>query len=206
MLKLHDIMATDVVTVSPETTLRDAMDILSAHNVGGAPVVSGEKLVGVVTSSDLMAFLATLPGVPTERPPEGEWAPWEEAPTLEAEVEKGDEGAAAFFSEMWDDAGADVTARMEAVRGPEWNVLDEHDVSEIMTRAPLATLPPNAGADAAGELMKQKKIHRVLVTEGDRLVGIVTALDLARAAGEHRLTTRVYAFNRDDLFRDREKE
>jgi predicted transcriptional regulator len=77
-------------------------------------------------------------------------------------------------------------------------------VSEVMTRPPLATLPPDAGVEAAADLMKQRRIHRVLVTKDDALVGIVSALDVAEAVAEQLLTKRTYAFNRDDEFRDAE--
>ena len=110
--------------------------------------------------------------------------------------------ASAFFSEMWDDAGADTSERMSSLAGPEWNVLEEHDVSEVMTRTPLVTLPPDADVELAAELMRRDGIHRVLVTEGETLVGIVSALDVAKAAADHRLTRRTYVFNRDGDFTD----
>ena len=101
---------------------------------------------------------------------------------------------------MWDDAGADLTERFVGTAGPEWNKLEEHDVSEVMTRVPLVTLEPGADVEMAADLMKSKAIHRVLVTEGDKLVGIVSALDITRAVADHKLTRRTYVFNRDQDF------
>jgi IMP dehydrogenase len=43
----------DPVTVSPETSIREVLDITHAHNISGVPVVEGESLVGIVTSRDL---------------------------------------------------------------------------------------------------------------------------------------------------------
>ena len=37
-------------------------------------------------------------------------------------------------------------------------------------------------------------MHRILVIEHDRLVGIVTALDLAKAVADHRIAERTYVF------------
>ncbi|HVX38596.1 MAG TPA: CBS domain-containing protein [Gemmatimonadaceae bacterium] len=201
MLKLRDIMTTDVLTVTPETSVLDAMDLLGRRHVSGAPVVSGGTLVGVVTATDLMAFASSLSGVPTERELHDEWGIWGEE-SVEEEVEQEAEPASAFFSELWDDAGADTAERMAHVSGPEWNVLAEHDVSEVMTRTPLATLPPDADVESAADLMRRDAIHRVLVTDGGTLVGIVSALDVARAAAEHKLTRRTYVFNRDGDFSD----
>ena len=51
MLALRDIMTADVVTVSPQTTLREAMELLAQRHLSGAPVVSGGELVGVVSAT-----------------------------------------------------------------------------------------------------------------------------------------------------------
>jgi CBS domain-containing protein len=39
----------------------------------------------------------------------------------------------------------------------------------------------------AAEMMKKRKVHRVLVTDGEALVGIVTAMDITKAAADQRL-------------------
>jgi len=74
MLRLRDIMATDVVAISSEASVREAMELLSRHHVSGAPVVNGSTLVGVVSATDLMEFAAALPGVPTELDTREEWS------------------------------------------------------------------------------------------------------------------------------------
>lgn len=203
MLRLRDIMTTETVTLTPETTVREAMELLARHHVSGAPVVSGGNLVGVVSGTDLMSFAAALSGVPTENDTNEEWGEWSE-PSMSDDVEAGDEPASAFFSDMWDDAGAEVTGRIGNSSSPEWNVLEEHDVSELMTRTPLATLGPDATAESAAELMRTKGIHRVLVTDDGRLVGIVSALDIATAAADGRFTNRKYVFNHSPDYDDRE--
>ena len=200
MLRVRDIMTTDLVTVSPEMTVREVMELLGQRHLGGAPVVSGGTLVGVVTGSDLMTFAASLSGVPTEREPGDYWS----GPSLADDVAQENEPASAFFSDMWEDAGADVTERFADVATPEWNALEEHDVSEVMTHTPLTTIAPDASAESAADLMRQRGIHRVLVTEGDTLVGILTALDIARAAADHRFTRRTYVFNSSTKFNERE--
>jgi predicted transcriptional regulator len=176
---------------------------LARHHVSGAPVVSGDDLIGVVSGTDLMSFAAALSGVPTENDTTEEWGEWSEA-SIGDDVEAGNEPASAFFSDLWDDAGAEVTGRISSTSTPEWNVLEEHDVSELMTRTPLATLGADATAEAAAELMRTKGIHRVLVTDGAKLVGIVSALDIATAAADGRFTSRKYVFNRTNEYDDRE--
>lgn len=190
MLRLRDIMTPEVRTVSPELSIRDAMDFLVANHISGAPVVANGKVVGIVTASDLLAFAASLPGVPAEHPDQEEWGEFASPP----EWTEGDEAPGAFFTDMWDDAGADVSERIEAVSGPEWNVLLEHTVSEAMTAAPLCMLSPNDTVEVAAGYMQRTGVHRVLVMEGGQLVGIVTSMDLARAVADHKLTTRTYTF------------
>jgi CBS domain-containing protein len=195
-------MTTDVLTVTPETSIREAMELFGRHHVSGAPVLSGGKLAGVVSGTDLMTFASALPGVPTERDMVDESDVYDEQ-SVEQDVEEEREPASAFFSEMWDDAGADVTERAASVDSPEWNFLEEHDVSEVMTRSPLATLPPDADVEEAADLMKDKRVHRVLILDGESLVGIVTAMDITKAAADRRLTRQTLTASRDESSRDR---
>ena len=43
----------DPITVTPDTSIQDVMQIVRARNISGVPVVDGEQLVGIVTSRDL---------------------------------------------------------------------------------------------------------------------------------------------------------
>ena len=55
MLQARDIMTSEVITVSPQTTVLDLARLLAQHKINGAPVVDDEgRLVGVVTQSDLI--------------------------------------------------------------------------------------------------------------------------------------------------------
>jgi IMP dehydrogenase len=40
------------ITVTPDTTIREVLDLTAIHNISGLPVVEGEDLVGIVTSRD----------------------------------------------------------------------------------------------------------------------------------------------------------
>lgn len=52
-------------------------------------------------------------------------------------------------------------------------------IREIMSM-PLITINPDATVAKLTELMSDKKIHKVPVVEGNKLLGIVTATDLIR--------------------------
>lgn len=180
MVRLHDIMTLDVVTLSPETTLRDAAGLLADEYVSGAPVVAGSQVVGVISASDIIRFVADEPGVPVEQShtlETGEWPgvePWNE----------GAEAPGAYFADLWDDVGADVRARMESPDGPEWNALEEHTVAELMTRT-VTALGREASVREAAELMLKAHVHRILVIEDGRLVGLVSTTDVLKAVSQH---------------------
>ncbi|MGB6068182.1 MAG: CBS domain-containing protein [Desulfomonilaceae bacterium] len=55
MPKVADVMTRDVITVTPETTLRELANILAEKHINGAPVVDDKgKVLGVVSESDLV--------------------------------------------------------------------------------------------------------------------------------------------------------
>ena len=50
-----EIMKPEVITVSPETPVREVARLMVEHDISGFPVVDGEgNLVGVVSEHDLM--------------------------------------------------------------------------------------------------------------------------------------------------------
>jgi len=71
--------------------------------------------------------------------------------------------------------------------------LEDVTVDEVMTRK-VQSLPPDCSVDEAAVVMGEKQIHRVLVMQGDVLLGIVSTSDVARAVAEHRLGSRTYVF------------
>lgn len=192
MLALKDIMTRDVVTVSPDVSLRDAMDLFTTRHITGAPVVSNGKVVGVVSLTDLAEFAAGMPGVPTQRPADQvEWGEFDEP--VESPVDE--EPPSVYFAQLWDDAGAELPERLQATSGPEWNVLEEHTVGEAMNRT-IASLPSATPVQRAAELMRHSGIHRVIVMDEGQLVGVVTTTDITDAVADERLTKRVFVFDR----------
>jgi CBS domain-containing membrane protein len=57
---LEQVMSADVITVTPQTTVHEAAEILCKGDFHCLPVVDDGKLVGMVTSSDLLKYLAEL--------------------------------------------------------------------------------------------------------------------------------------------------
>ena len=56
-------MRTALITVTPHNTVEDAARLMLKHKIGGLPIVADGKLVGIVTTSDLLrAFLQVVAG------------------------------------------------------------------------------------------------------------------------------------------------
>jgi CBS domain-containing protein len=69
---VRDLMAADPVSATPSTTLRQAANLMRGRTVGCLLVVEDGRLVGIVTTTDLLDQLgrgATRPTVRIERPP-----------------------------------------------------------------------------------------------------------------------------------------
>jgi CBS domain-containing protein len=55
MLAAADVMTTDVITISPETTVRDIATLLHSKRISGVPVVdTAGNILGIVTEGDLV--------------------------------------------------------------------------------------------------------------------------------------------------------
>ncbi len=55
--KVGEIMTTVVVSINPETRLRDCMSIMTEKRIRHLPVFQGDKLVGVVSIGDVVKSL-----------------------------------------------------------------------------------------------------------------------------------------------------
>ena len=53
MKKFESGMIHDPITVSPDATIREVLDLTRENNISGVPVVEGEDLVGIVTHRDV---------------------------------------------------------------------------------------------------------------------------------------------------------
>ncbi len=192
MLRLRDIMTRQVVTLEPQMNLREAMEILTSRHVSGAPVVTGQKVVGVLSAGDLLAF-AAAPQREEERSAEptlGE--DWEEPAEWEDDEES---ESTSFFTDMWDEHTEDATDVMATQGETSTDVLSNHLVEEAMTKK-IRWLSPNADVRSAADMMRQFGVHRVLVVNRGRLVGLVSAMDITKAVADRKLTNTTYVFDK----------
>ena len=59
---VKDCMTATLVTVSPYDTLARAYELMMAHRIRRLPVLDGERLVGIITLSDLLEVKQSDPG------------------------------------------------------------------------------------------------------------------------------------------------
>ena len=61
-ITVDEVMTKDVITVSEYTPLEEAARIMADNKIGGLPVVSNGKLVGIITETDLFKIFLELLG------------------------------------------------------------------------------------------------------------------------------------------------
>lgn len=57
MFTVEQVMAKNLVTISPDTTIKEAAEILATREFHALPVCTGNLLVGIVTTTDLIRYL-----------------------------------------------------------------------------------------------------------------------------------------------------
>jgi CBS domain-containing protein len=159
-LTARDIMKSTVFKLDPQNSLEEAVRMFSDMRISGAPVVDRMgRLVGVLSARDIAQ-------------PENMRDPL-----------RSSRGAYTFPDASPDDDGSydeDVVFSMDDY-SPE--VVRAGSVGDVMTADPI-TVAPDVPLRSICALMVREGIHRVIVVEREKLVGIVTTMDIARAVAD----------------------
>lgn len=178
MLAVRDIMQRDVVTVTPDTTARYLAKLLADEEISGVPVVDGNgALAGVVSSTDLVRLAADEAGVEVRAGMSIGADPISDPETDLDELEAEEDPYGFFLPEDSPFAGQRV---LDAWSESEFDAVL---VKDIMTPVSFSVAPDASLAELCEFLMKGR-IHRAVVVDGARLVGIVTSADVLRAVAE----------------------
>jgi len=59
-MTVRDVMIKDPITVSPDTSIGDALELMRERRIGGLPVVQGNELVGIITAMDFLRITGRL--------------------------------------------------------------------------------------------------------------------------------------------------
>jgi acetoin utilization protein AcuB len=65
-LKVSELMTTELITVTPDTLLEEAARIMADSKIGGLPVMQGQRLVGIITETDIFKVFLELLGAREE--------------------------------------------------------------------------------------------------------------------------------------------
>jgi CBS domain-containing protein len=153
MKTVKDFMNKKVIRLSPEDTIFDSAKKLSKSNIAGAPVVENDKIVGVISISDIIKFidikLGKLPKIDT--------------PGLSSIL------LAFIQMQKVHSDFKDELKKISAVR-----------IRDVMTKN-VITVSPSANLAEVAELMEKHDINRLPVVSEGKLVGIVARADLVRA-------------------------
>ncbi|UCC82553.1 MAG: CBS domain-containing protein [Gemmatimonadota bacterium] len=170
MLKLKDLMNSDVVSVSPDLTLRELLEVFTELEVSGAPVVTGGQVVGVISMTDVFDL--------QEENGELMLRPGFDEPEASGRKRSGSQ-------DSWDPS-EEALDWARAARSRDLDLLDQYTVADVMTREVLSR-PSNTPVKKAAHHMLGLGISRILVIDKGELQGIVTTTDIVRAVAEGKL-------------------
>jgi len=183
MIAVKDIMQTDVVTVSADTTARHLARVLADEEISGVPVLDGNgNLAGVVSATDLVRLAADEAGVlmrATSRPVGVD-------PALDPDGQLEDDEAEPDPYGFFLPEELPFTDERFLELGPEGD-FDTVLVRDIMTPVSFSVRPDTSVAELC-EFLVRGRIHRAVVVDGSELLGIVTSADVLRAVAEQRVT------------------
>jgi len=153
------VMTRDVVVLRPDMSVIQADRMLLQKHVSGAPVVDGQRLVGVMSRADAVRALYE------------------------------DQREAARISDFYTSPLPIPLPALELLAKNSQHLAEhiaKRRVSEIMTADPI-TVGPRDDLETISRLMATERIHRLPVVDDDELVGIVTSLDIVRMVAVHGL-------------------
>lgn len=158
-LVIKQIMQRSVRTVAPEVTLPELEKAFVKDGVSGFPVVDKGELVGIVSRSDIVRQLFL-------------------------EHHAAERTSDFYFDESGFHEVPLVTFEQVADRVGER--IERLQVKDVMSRA-IVKVSPDQPLKTVAQTLADNRVHRVLVTEEGRLVGLVSSLDLVRLIANGRV-------------------
>ena len=174
---VSEVMTRDVVSLSPESTIREAIELLSTRHLSGAPVIVGKRVAGIVSMTDLLGFLINAPEPAVIENAESITEDWDSS---NSDMDDNRDIDGSLGSEdTWEEWSnrPDISVDGGVFRCAQ--AIDQHTVDEVMTDA-IVSVPPGMSVRKASAVMHKHGIHRVLVMNNESLVGILSASDVVR--------------------------
>jgi acetoin utilization protein AcuB len=60
--KVQSAMTSELITASPPMPIEEAAQLMLRHKIGGLPVVQGDELVGIISTSDILQAFVDIVG------------------------------------------------------------------------------------------------------------------------------------------------
>ncbi len=155
-MKVRDIMNVKPITIQADDPVSEASRKLKENKISGMPVLDGEKLVGIISESDLLRLLSV------EEESGSLWLP---SPFEVFEVP---------FRDL---------LRWERMRA-SMETIPEKKVSDVMKRN-LHEIGPDDSIEEAANIMTRHRINRLPVVEDGKIIGIVTRGDIISGLGQN---------------------
>lgn len=153
-MRVRDVMNTKPIAVQVTDTVGNASKTMKANKISGMPVLDKEKVVGVVSESDILKLLSVE---------EEEGSLWLPSPFEVFEIPFRD----LVKWERMHTAAEDISKKR---------------VSEVMSRS-VHEIEPDISVEEAAAIMTNHRINRLPVVEDGRLVGIITRGDIISGLG-----------------------
>ena len=148
-VKVADVMQTSIVTLDLNTPVERAFAMFKDYGISGAPVIDENgSLCGVFTTADVLPL-----------------SPSDDAPRPNRSPTTGKTDASPSTDES--------PSVLEFSRG----AAGHGRVEDWMTRE-ILTVEPDATLGEVCDLMNRETVHRVFVTDGASLLGVVAASDI----------------------------
>ena len=199
-LHVAQAMTPKVVTTTPDSAIHEAARMMLANKIGGLPVVDAERLVGVITESDI--FRALLNEFQSSRAPAGlvqQWmtpnpltiGPKTKAPAVRQLMNERhvrhlpvvEDGRLMGIVSLGDLRGAEPSPFTTLGTFEQTYLMTLMNVGQIMKYDPF-TVTPTATVYVAAKLMLAHKIGCLPVVEHEKLVGIISESDMLRMASQ----------------------
>jgi CBS domain-containing protein len=171
-MKAKDVMQREVITVTPETRVEDALHLMARHRISGLPVVDGTGVaVGILSEGDLLRRVEL--GTETRL---SAWRAWIAGPGREAgdyarshARRVGEVMTAPIISVTPDTDLTDVVALMESRRIKRIPVLENGRIAGLVTRADLICalerLLPRGDTPAVADAQLRRRVLASLAEE-----------------------------------------
>jgi len=153
MKKVEEFMNKNVVYLSPDDNIFDAAKKLCKSDIAGAPVVKDDKVVGIISISDIIKFIDIKMG---------------KLPKVE------------FPGLSWVFLALIKMQKLHMDLRKELEKATRSKVREVMSKN-VITASPSMSLIEAANLMEKHDINRLPVVIDGKLVGIVARADLIRA-------------------------